>query len=200
MAEDKIYTVRAFSGAPDWQSVPFMPVRTALWTDPAGISARGQLCHDGENLYVHMRAEEADIRAENTEPLSPVWEDSCLEFFFQVWGSDGYFNFEINPNGCLCLQFGRSRSDRLGLVRNDAAAFFGIRTGRTPDGWEVYYRIPLAFIRIFCPDARFDGEWRANMYKCGDKTANRHYLSWAPVFLKTPDFHCPEFFGALVFS
>ena len=34
-------------------------------------------------------------------------------------GADKYFNFEINPNGCLCLQFGPSKSDRINLVRQD---------------------------------------------------------------------------------
>ena len=34
------------------------------------------------------------IRAENTAPLSPVYEDSCLEFFFMRAGGKNYFNFE----------------------------------------------------------------------------------------------------------
>ena len=30
---------------------------------------------------------------------------------------------------------------------------------------------------------------RANFYKCGDKTAHPHYVSWAPINTPQPDFH-----------
>ena len=199
-AEKKRYVVSRVSAAPDWDSIPSIPIDKGLWTDDTGIRARGQLCCDDDNLYVHLSAAEKDIRAENTEPLSPVYEDSCLEFFLQVGGSDNYFNFEINPNGCLCSQYGPTKSDRVNLVRDDAAEYFGIRAGRTADGWEVYYQIPLSFIRLFIPEARFEGEWRANMYKCGNKTVNKHYLSWTQIDLEKPNFHCPEYFGTIVFE
>ena len=39
---------------------------------------------------------------------------------------------------------------------------------------------------------------RANFYKCGDKTAHPHYLSWSPIHTEKPDFHRPEFFGELI--
>ena len=196
----KVYYIRAVKGEPDWDSIPEASIDTVLWTEDTGTRARGQLCRDDENLYVHLRAAEREIRAENTRQLSPVWEDSCLEFFFKTGGSDIYFNFEINPNGCLCLQAGPARAGRFNIVREDAAAYFRIRTGRTEDGWEVFYRIPAAFLRLFCPGYRFEGEMYGNMYKCGDKTARPHYLSWSPIALDTPNFHCPEYFGKLIFG
>lgn len=197
-AED--YRIVAVTGEPDWDKVPELNIDQALWTEDTGIRAWGQLCHDDENLYVRMRASEREIRAENSAPLSPVWEDSCLEFFFRTGVSDIYFNFEINPNGCLCLQAGPARNGRFNIVREDAAAYFGIRTGRTEDGWEVSYRIPLSFFHLFCPGYRFEGEMTGNMYKCGDKTPRPHYLSWNRIVLEKPNFHCPEFFGRLVFE
>ncbi len=187
-------------GAIDWDSVPVMPVDKVLWTGDTGIRAAGQLCYDDGALYVHLRAAEKAVRAEYTEPLSPVWEDSCLEFFFRIRGAVNYFNFEINPNGCHCLQFGPDRNDRVNLVRGDAAEYFDIRTNRTPDGWEVFYRIPLKFIRLFHPGYRFEGGLQANLYKCGDKTAAPHYLSWNPVDTPSPDFHRPEFFAEIRFG
>ena len=36
-----------------------------------------------------------------------------------------------------------------------------------------------------------------NFYKCGDKCDQTHYLSWSPIGLLEPNFHCPEFFGKL---
>lgn len=199
-AEEERYVVTRVSGDPDWDSVPAIPVDRVLWTEDTGIRARGQLCYDDEYLYVHLAAVEKDIRAENTEPLSPVYEDSCLEFFVQVSGTDNYFNFEINANGCLNIQYGPTKPDRVSLYRSDGVDYFGIRAGLTSDGWEAYYRIPLCFIRLFLPEARFEGEWRANMYKCGNKTVHKHYLSWTRIDLETPNFHCPEYFGTIVFE
>ena len=113
---------------------------------------------------------------------------------------DNYFNFEINPNGCLRVQFGPSREDRLDIVRKNAIDYFSIRTNRTADGWEVFYRIPLQFIRLFYPEYRFEVGLLGNMYKCGDRTAVEHYLSWARIDLDTPDFHQPGFFGLITFD
>ena len=194
------YTITKISGDIDWKSIPVMPIDKVLWTDDFGIRAEGQLCYDDEYLYVHQRAIEKDIRAENTGPLSPVHEDSCMEFFFMPEGASNYFNFEINPNGCLCSQIGPDMKDRIDLVRPDDAAYFDIHTGRTADGWEVFYRIPLRYIRFFYPDYSFRGTLFANMYKCGDKTVHPHYLSWTDIPLDKPNFHCPEYFGKLRFE
>ena len=196
----KTYTIRAAAGEPGWAAVPRLETGCVLWLPDAGIRAFGQFCHDAEYLYVHLRAVERDIRAEYTAPLSPVCQDSCLEFFFMPEGEDRYLNFEVNPNGCLLAGFGRGRADRIFLHRGDLRELFGIRTARTPDGWEVFYRIPLQFIQLFCPGYRFEGSLRANIYKCGDQTVNTHYLSWAPINLESPDFHRPEFFGKMKFA
>ena len=115
-------------------------------------------------------------------------------------GADKYFNFEINPNGCLCLQFGPSKSDRINLVRQDDPDYFDIQTHTTEDGWEIYYKIPLRFIQLFYSDYRFKGILLANLYKCGDKTIHPHYLSWSMIDLDYPNFHCPEYFGRMQFS
>ncbi len=184
----------------DWGNIPTLPIDKVLWTEKTDITAQGQLCYDNENLYVHLSAVEKEIRAENTEPLSPVYEDSCLEFFFKFDNTDNYFNFEINPNGCLCTQFGPRKTDRINIVREDCAEYFDIKTNRTADGWECYYRIPLRYIRLFYPDYNFGGDITANMYKCGNKTANKHYIAWQPIDLDDPNFHCPEYFGRMRFE
>ncbi len=194
------YSITKVSGKIDWSTISVIPIDKVLWTDDYGIRAQGQLCYDEDYLYVHQRAVERDIRAENTEPLSPVYEDSCLEFFFMIEGSQNYFNFEINPNGCLGTGYGPEKTNRISIVRDDAQEYFDIHTDRTEDGWEVFYRIPLEYIRLFDPDFRFKGSLRANMYKCGNKTVNKHYLSWTDIDLETPNFHCPEYFGKLDFE
>ncbi len=193
------YSIEKVSGNIDWTAIPVIPIDKVLWTPDYGIRASGQLCYDDDYLYVHLSAVEKDIRAENTEAMSPVYEDSCLEFFFKIDGDDNYFNCEINPNGVLNLQYGPEKTDRIGIIREDAADYFDIHTDRTSDGWEAYYRIPLEFIRLFDKGFCFKGKMTGNMYKCGNKTVNKHYLSWTQVDLDKPNFHCPEYFGTLSF-
>ena len=192
------YTIIHIHKQPDWDSVPKLMINNILWEPDCGIRASGQFCYNEENLFVHLQAVEAEIRAEYTAPLSPVHKDSCLEFFFMP--GDRYFNFEINPNGCLHIGFGQERHERTVLFKEDYETFFDIRPGRTDDGWEVFYRIPLSFIRLFYPDYQFSGELMANVYKCGDETNRAHYLAWNPIFSEKPDFHRPQDFGKLIFE
>ncbi|MBR6228321.1 MAG: hypothetical protein IKQ97_01120 [Eubacterium sp.] len=86
------------------------------------------------------------------------------------------------------IQYGPDKLDRTSLVREDAAEYFAIHADRTTDGWEISYRIPLVFIRLFYPDFDFSDILRANAYKCGNKTVQRHYLSWMPVTTEAPNF------------
>ncbi len=199
-ASEKSYTIRSVAGEPDWESIPELETGRILWKPDCGIRAFGRFCHDSCFLHVRLRAMEKQIRAEFTAPLSPVHEDSCLEFFLMPEEEDRYLNFEINPKGCLHIGFGRNRKDRVVLYRDDMSRFFEIRTDRTPDGWGTSYRIPLSFLRLFWPGFRFSGVLRANLYKCGDRTEQEHYLSWHPVLSETPDFHRPQDFGTMYFE
>ena len=165
--EMKEYLITAVSGEPDWAAVPQLEADRILWKPDCGIRAFGQFCHDGQNLYVHLRAVEQKIRAEYTVPFSPVYRDSCLEFFFMPEAEDRYLNFEINPNGCLLAGFGSGRQDRVMPLRQDPEGMFGIHSARTADGWEVFYRIPRSFLCLFWPEFSFSGALRANVHKCG---------------------------------
>ena len=198
--DSKSYSIVKVQSSPDWDLIPELSADNILWKPDCGIRAFGQFCYDDSNLYVHLRAVEKEIRAELTAPLSPVYQDSCLEFFFMPDAGDRYFNFEINPNGCLYIEFGHNRSDRFVLYRSDIPDRFDIRTARTEDGWEIFYQIPLEFIRLFYPEFEFSGALRANVYKCGDQTVKSHYLSWNPITSEKPDFHRPEDFGIMHFT
>ena len=114
--------------------------------------------------------------------------------------ADGrYFNVEFNLNGCMFLGFGHGRADSIRLIPEDHKALFHVRTVRLSDGWELYYDIPLSFLRLFYPDYTLEPGRviRANCYKCGDKTVREHYMMWNPTTSDTPDFHRPEDFGEM---
>ena len=198
----KTYSIPRTSGAPDWNSVPALAVDTVLWEPDCGIRMTQQLCYDETALYVRQRAWETAICAEYTAPLSPVHEDSCMEFFFALGADDRYFNFEINPNGCIELGFGPNRKNRIRICHKAEQETFQPRCVRTADGWTAEYRLPLDFFRLFYPDFRLIPgiHFRGNCYKCGDRTEHPHFLAWNPVHTPTPDFHRPEFLGEMIIS
>lgn len=195
----KKYTIFKTNGVPDWSAVPAISAECVLWEPDCGVRMAQQLCYDETALYVRQRAKEAAVRAEYTAPLSPVHEDSCMEFFFALGEDDRYFNFEINPNACFELGFGPNRSNRIRLCHKDEQGTFRARCARTPDGWTAEYRLPLEFLRLFYPDLRLEpgASFRANCYKCGDRTERPHFLAWNPVASGTPDFHRPQDFGSM---
>lgn len=196
----KAYTVTYHNALPDWESIPSLKVNEVQWLPDAGIRMEAKLCYDERRLYVYQRAWEKHIRAEHSDPLAAVCEDSCMEFFFRPENEARYINFECNPGGCVYLGFGCGRDNAVRLLPPREA--FNIRTSLLPDGWELRYELPLDFLRLFYPSLRFASglRLRANCYKCGDKTVQPHYLAWNPLASETPDFHRPEDFGLFIFA
>lgn len=195
------YTVTRVDHAPDWSTIPQLDIDNVQWTDDYGIRAHAQLCYDNTNLYVRMWANEQDIRATYTadDPLAKCYEDSCLELFITPEPDDArYLNFEFNPNCACCCEIGTAKTNRVRLIPADNT--FSTASSIADGEWEITYRIPFDFIRKFYPnfEAQPNTEIRANLYKCGNLTANKHYLTWNPVNSDTPNFHVPSSFGTLV--
>jgi len=193
----KDYVIRPFRG---WRNMEALPIDTPLWGPVGDIAGRGRVGWTVEDLRVLLEAREKHIRAEEHGPLGNPWEDSCLEFFFSPVEGDGrYINLELNPNACLCMGLGDG-ARRLRILW--ANAFLRPKVTFTADGWQVEYRVPFDLIRMFFPDfdPRPGAVMTGNFYKCGDRTALPHYLSWNPVNSPTPNFHRPQDFGRLIFS
>ena len=196
-----IYIIFRKPSAISWSEIPSFPIDCLLWSPEVPIAAEGKMCYEGEGLYVYLSTVEPNIRAENTKPLDAPCEDSCLEFFFSpINGDNRYFNIEVNPNGCFFLGFGSNRYNLHRLIPRSKP--FSIETGRTENGWYVTYMIPWDFIHLYFPDfqALPGTTMRGNCYKCGDLTVQPHYLSWNPILLEKPDFHCPSEFGTFRFA
>ena len=186
---------------PDWDSVDRVELKDTGWLEPAPVRAWAQLCHDGEDLYVRMEAEESPVRATLTGLLDQVCDDSCLEFFFAPDCGDGrYFNFEFNPLGALNLGFGGPRPTRVRQIVKKPEELFRPEPFRTERGWGIQYRVPGEFICRYFPEFRLEGQCACNFYKCGDRTLRPHYLSWSPMTAKTPDFHRRQDFGTIRFD
>lgn len=195
------YTIVKKGEAFDWARVPELEIDNLLWTEASDIRACAQLCYDESAIYVHLMAKEKDIRAEHTSPIGMPCEDSCLEFFFSPYeGDERYFNFEFNPNCCMYLGMGTNVQTLVRLLPEEDV--FHPRAERTADGWEIFYSVPLEFIRRFFPEFSLESgrSMRANCFKCGDLTVNPHFFSWNPVTSETPAFHRPCDFGLMHFE
>lgn len=187
----------------DWNNIPVALIDKRLWTHEVDISATAQVCYDAEALYLRLTAKEANIRAEENGPLGIPCRDSCLEFFFSpVTDDPRYFNFEFNSVKCMHLGFGTGRQDSARILPKKPEELFNPCPVYTEDGWEITYRIPFSFIKLFFKDfvVAPGKKMRANFYKCGDLTVQEHYFAWNSVNNPTPDFHRPEFFGELIFG
>lgn len=172
-----------------------------------------RVLHDGTNLYVRFDVQDRYVRSVQTAYQGPVYTDSCVEFFVRPKADKGYFNFEVNAGGTLLLSYvedpartahGLKRATpvpeawgRQVVIRSSLPAVVEPEIGE-PLAWQVRYQVPVALFEAFVGETvRGEGAvWRANFFKCGDKTSHPHWLSWSPV--PALNFHLPECFGELV--
>ena len=183
-------------------------LNTQNWVKASGVRTRFQILHDGNHIYLRYEVSEPQVRAVNSEYHSPVWEDSCVEFFFSLKGDgDRYYNFEFNAIGAILAAYGKDRHERVPLPIDLLDRIVTLPSlGREPLGiikgpvrWELQVSIPREVL-AYTPLNDLSGtDGYANFYKCGDKLDHPHYLSWNPVLTETPDFHTPRYFRHLSF-
>jgi len=172
-------------------------------TFPYAPFCAGRIARTEDSLVVDFRVSGLDLRACNTEDNGTQWEDSCVEFFVENPNGSEYYNFEINPLGKILAAKGPGRTGREKRPAPEMEEILRIAQYEGPQeyeggiwNWRVTVVIPFELIGMD-PEA-LPERIRANFYKCGDKTAHPHFLSWSPVGTPTPDFHRPEFFGELI--
>lgn len=192
----------------DRNEVEFHSVNVVNWSDyPYCPQVEFRIAHTGSEILLHFRVKEASVRAVADADNGRVWEDSCVEFFVSPEADDFYYNFECSCIGRLLLH-GGAPGDRIpatdGVLRSVkrwsslGSTPFEERMGEC--SWQVVEVIPASALfrhRIDCLDGR---TMKGNFYKCGDCLQTPHFLSWNPIDLPKPKFHCPEFFGTLNFE
>ena len=190
----------------DAQGIEWNAIACVNWADyPYQPDVKFRAAHTGDAILLHYQVTEASVRAVALADDGKVWEDACVEFFLSPEGNDFYYNFECNCAAKLLLHGGLAGGERptaseevLKSVKRWASLGtepFEERVGECT--WEVALVIPAS--AIFRHEiADLNGKtMRANFYKCGDNCDKTHFLSWSPIALEKPNFHCPEFFGEL---
>ena len=176
----------------NWASdYPYTPAVTA------------HMAFDKRGIAILFNVSESHTKAVELMDNGRVWEDSCVEFFVSNPVGSGYFNFELNAIATLLAAQRTSRedathfsADKLSqIVRHTSFDHAPVDICAMNSWWAVEY-IPFSLLGLSAPPK----ELSANLYKCGDKLNQPHYLSWSPITLSKPNFHCPDFFGTLTFE
>ena len=170
-----------------------------LWGfDAYNNEVYAQIAYDEQGFIVKFTIGEKDPLIEKTHHFEEVCEDSCVEFFanFTPEQSDKYINFEINAAGIMYVGIGTDRYDNAFIELNEVEGL-NIHTEIKENYWTASYKIGFELIKKYYPS--FDIEKcdyiLGNLYKCGNHTAYRHYVSYFVVGTERPDFHRPEYFG-----
>lgn len=173
---------------------------------PAKPQASFAILRSKTTIYVDFQVTGRYIRAVNTENLSPVAQDSCVEFFISPTADNYYFNFEFNCIGTVNSSHRRERSNPTRLSADEITRIrrypsLGTKPFDERDGihsWRLIVAIPLSLIGL--NDADFPATLTGNFYKCGGHTSEPHYLSWSEINSPSPDFHLTTTFGQLIFK
>ena len=207
--EAKAVEAAAVPALMDAAGIEFNPIACVNWKEyPYQPDVKFRAAHTGDAILLHYQVTEASVRAVATADDGRVWEDACVEFFLSPESNDFYYNFECKCAAKVLVLGGRAGGERPGAAEDVLKSVkrwaslgtepFEERVGECT--WEVALVIPAS--AIFRHEiADLNGKaMRANFYKCGDLLQTPHFLSWSPIDLPQPKFHCPEFFGEIVFE
>jgi hypothetical protein len=174
------------------------------------------LLYDDRHLFAVFRVADRYVRSVHTDYDSDTYEDSCVELFVQPAGRTGYFALEVNCGGAFSLRHiedptrTSNRFAKWVAVAPEIAATIRIAHSlpavvepeeEGPIDWWVEVAWPFTAMEPYCgPVTPVGGQrWRANAFKCGDRTSHPHWASWAPIE-EALNFHQPRYFGDLEFA
>ncbi len=173
--------------------------------DPEEVQVSCRLGYEKTNLYLYFQVKEPEIRAVNTSPHDPVYQDSCVECFVSVAGSDEYLNCEFNPLGACLAGIGTGRQGRTPLPAEEIQSlclYASYRDGeQSSEHWDLLAVLPLGRWGAAGNKQSLAGMvLKGNLYSCGDKLKESRYISWNPILLDAPDFHQSRWFGEFRFA
>jgi hypothetical protein len=212
----KIYSLKRLSiGLQDiadedsWQGIEEIKISDYLWTQnnykPEVIV---KACYSNKYIYLKFLVFEQKVTVRFLHVGDPVFKDSCVEFFINLFPkeTEEYFNIEMNAIGTIKMGYGIKRNRKylnaseLGDMKVVTSIKLPVTGLHGSDHWKLYCAIPINLLEKIT-NRKFTGdEAIGNFYKCGDETEFKHYGMWNIVNNPKPDFHLPEYFGKIVFD
>ena len=173
----------------NWAEYPYKP------------SVDFHIVHSDKAVAIMFEVTEDHIKANAMENNGHVWEDSCVEFFVKMEDGQRYVNIEMNCAGTILVGKRLTKDDAKHLSEEEIATIRRVTSlpheqidsRQENQSWWAIEVIPYEIFGY----AQKPETLRANLYKCGDKCDQPHFLSWSPIDLPAPNFHCPEYFGEI---
>lgn len=182
--------------------IPAESISCVNWAEyPYAPEVSVHLAYSEKALVLLYKVSEEHVLGNVLENNGPVWEDSCVETFIKDPVNEGYYNIEVN---CIATKLAAHRLSRteFELFSDEKIAEIDCHstlehqaTDLENQEWSLLKIIPFGSLGL----ERAPEYLEVNFYKCGDNCSRAHYLSWSPIGLSKPNFHCPEFFGKIRF-
>ena len=192
------------------RNLPVHQIDSVNWGGfPYKPRATFRIAHNGDEIFLQFRVVERGVRGTFEYDFgSEPWTDSCVEFFMTPdLAKPDYYNVEMTCIGHGTFACGPDRNHRHNfddsvISRIRRFASLGTSSVVREGGrqcWSLTLAIPFDIYGL--DGSAISGrKMRANFYKCGDKMATPHFISWNPIGCPNPDFHRPEYFGEIEFE
>lgn len=199
---------------PQWKKIKALDITNYMGDQPGFTpKVQAKIMYNEGNLFVIFRVHDRFVRCITDTINGPVWQDSCVEFFFapDTNSPESYFNLEVNCGGTPLFYYHKiAKTDRRTIEREDIKR---IEIAHVlpklvdpeitePVTWIIEYRIPFDMLKKYAditPPAK-GVVWKANLYKIADNTSNPHKITWSVVEINPMGFHAPKYFGDLIFK
>ena len=189
-----------------FESIAPEKIACCNWAEefPYAPNVTFKMFHTGEKLYVRFDVEEGYTAARVAEDNGEVWTDSCCEFFLSLDG-EAYYNVETTCIGKMLIGFRKKGQDVIHAgeeILSQVERHTSL--GTTPfeerigeNKWSLMLGLPTSIMHQHKVESWNGLKLKVNLYKCGDNLSKPHFLSWQPIVLPQPYFHCPEFFTTI---
>ncbi len=175
----------------NWEEYPYKPI------------VAFDIARSDANLYIRYFVKGNSLKAVYSQDGSPVHKDSCVEFFMKTAEDHNYMNFEFNCIGTCDAARRQSRDIKRSLSTeeyNSIQRYSSLEQKTFTEklgvhSWELVVSIPFTLMGL--DPKNLPEKILGNFYKCADETEFPHFVSWSPIELPEPNFHCPEFFGEI---
>ncbi len=176
---------------------------------------RARVLFHGRSLFVSFTVRDKYVLARQREFQSPVYTDSCVEFFFRPKPEKGYFNLEMNCLGVILMYYFTDVEQRGAapeeyvkvdpMLAATIEVFHTMRDGTELEiaedlDWQLCYKLPIAVLEHYSGEiGELSGQsWTGNFFKCADNSSHPHWASWSPIG-ESLNFHQPLHFGQIEF-
>ena len=182
-----------------WADVPSLDIDNFLTQgSDQKPTVKAKVCYTTDAIHLLYKVDDQFVKSVHTQRQDQVCQDSCVEFFAWPFADKNYVNFEINAGGTFlskrydiklptvqrleeCIPLDDKVLDTV-TVKTTMPAVIADEI-QTPITYYVRLSVPFTvFESVYGPmTIGKDAEWRANFFKCADKTSKPHWAAWNPI-------------------